>query len=125
MKARIQSRHLSLALLAASFLLLLFTVLGGSAAAPTAEDVVRARAIELVDARGQVRAQLDIEDSGEVVFRLRDSQGTIRVKIGAGEDGSGLLLLDEKTEPGVQMVAKGEGTSFALSDGAAKKVFTP
>lgn len=125
MKARIQSRHLSLALLAASFLLLLFTVLGGSAAAPAAEDVVRARAIELVDARGQVRAQLDIEDSGEVVFRLRDSQGTIRVKIGAGEDGSGLLLLDEKTEPGVQMLAKDDGTSFALSDGAAKKVFTP
>ena len=119
------SRHLSLALLAASFLLLLFTVLGGSAASPTAQDVVRARAIELVDARGQVRAQLDIEDSGEVVFRLRDSKGTIRVKIGAGEDGSGLLLLDEKTEPGVHMLAKDDGTSFALSDGAAKKVFTP
>jgi hypothetical protein len=93
--------------------------------AAEAPDVLRARAIELVDERGQVRAQLEVEDSGEVVFRLRDSEGTIRVKLGAAKDGSGLLLLDEKTEPGVHLLAKDDGTSLTLSDGAGRRVFSP
>jgi hypothetical protein len=41
-----------------------------------------------------------------VVLRLLDRLGTIRVKLGAGEHGSGLLLLDEATEPGVHMIAR-------------------
>jgi hypothetical protein len=68
--------------------------------------VLRAGAIELVDADGQVRAQLQVEPDGEVVFRLRDEAGTIRVKLGAGRYGSGLLLLDETTEPGIQLIAR-------------------
>ncbi|HUP25871.1 MAG TPA: hypothetical protein VNB06_23385 [Thermoanaerobaculia bacterium] len=124
MKTR--SRPLSLGLLAVSLVVLVLAVSRlGLAVAPAAPDVLRARAIELVDVRGQVRAQLDVEESGEVVFRLRDASGTIRVKIGAAEDGSGLLLLDEKTEPGVHLLAKSDGTSFTLSDGGERRVFTP
>lgn len=88
-------------------------------AAPTAASVVRAQAIELVDERGQIRAQLNVESNGEVVFRLRDAKGTIRVKLGASEDGSGLLLLNESTEPGVHILAKRSGTSLGYRSGEA------
>ena len=68
--------------------------------------MLRARTIELVDGRGQVRAQIKVErPSREVVFRLRDQDGQVRVKLGAGRDGSGLLLLNEATEPGIQALA--------------------
>jgi hypothetical protein len=88
--------------------------------------VLRAQMLELVDAEGRVRANLKVEDGGEVVFRLRDAEGTIRVKIGAGKDGSGLVLMDDRTEPAVQLLAKPTGTSMTLSEeGKAKRVITP
>jgi hypothetical protein len=59
-----------------------------------------------VDDRGQVRSRLEVEPTGEVVLRLLDARGTIRVKLGAGEDGSGLLLADEATEPAIHIVAR-------------------
>jgi hypothetical protein len=68
--------------------------------------VLRGRALELVDDRGQVRSRLTVEPSGEVVLRLLDKNGTIRVKLGASEDGSGLVLLDEATEPAIQALAR-------------------
>lgn len=74
-------------------------------------SVIRAQAIELVSDRGQVRSRLNVETDGEVVLRLLDKNGTIRVKLGAGEDGSGLLLLDEATEPGIHMIARRSGTA--------------
>ena len=96
-----------------------------SAAAQTPMDVVRARTIELVDNRGRVRAQLNVESSGEVVFRLRDSAGTIRVKLGASEDGSGLLLANEATEPGVHIIANRRATSVTVQRGQLRQVITP
>jgi hypothetical protein len=87
---------------------------------------VRARALELVDDRGRVRAQLNVESDGETVFRLRDSKGEIRVKLGAGGDGSGLLLLDGSTEPGIHMLAKSSGTTVTLTNsGGQRRVITP
>jgi hypothetical protein len=59
------------------------------AGAQDAEDVLRGRALELVDEHGKIRARLDV-----------DQEGTIRVKLGAGKDGSGLLLANDATEPG-------------------------
>jgi hypothetical protein len=96
------------------------------AAAGKVTDVVRTRMLELVDTSGQVRANLKVEPGGEVVFRLRDAKGTIRVKLGAGDDGSGLLLLDDQTEPGVQMLVKKTGTTVTLAEkGKQKRVITP
>jgi hypothetical protein len=98
-----------------------------------AKGVVRATALELVDEDGQVRSRLNVEDSGEVVFRLLDEHGTIRVKLGAGEEGSGLLLIDETTEPAVHLVARRAATPdrpkttslmLAGSDGQ-QKLITP
>jgi hypothetical protein len=78
---------------------------GAAQAAQPAPEVLRARLIELVDQQGQVRGQLKVEPDGEVVFRLRDARGNIRVKLGASETGSGLLLTDENSDPGVQILA--------------------
>jgi hypothetical protein len=77
-----------------------------SAIAQSDASVLRGRGLELVDASGQVRAQLNVEPDGEAVLRIRDASGTIRVKLGAGAEGSALLLLDETTEPGVQILAR-------------------
>ena len=87
-----------------------------SIAVQTVPSVLRARAIELVDERGKVRAQLNVESNEEVVFRMRDAKGTIRVKLGANEDGSGLVLLDDQTEPTVQIRANRVGPSVKLID---------
>ena len=84
--------------------------------AQTTTPVVRARVLELVDERDAIRARLNVESSGEVVFRLLDQQGTIRVKLGAAEDGAGLLLANDATEPGVHILAKAAGSSLKLAD---------
>jgi hypothetical protein len=87
--------------------------------------VLRGKAIELVDRRGRVRAQLNVSSEGEVIFRLRDENGTIRAKLGADETGSGLLLIDDRTEPGVHILAKRTGTSVTLQRGDQRRVLTP
>jgi len=64
-----------------------------------------------VDDRGQLRARLHADETGEVVLKLLDKNGTIRVKLGATEDGSGLVLADEATEPAIHIIARRKGTS--------------
>ena len=81
-----------------------------SIAQAPAAGTLRGHALEILDQGGRVRARIDVDEGGEVVLRLVDPNGTIRVKLGAGENGSGLLLLDETTEPGVQMIARRRGT---------------
>ena len=79
--------------------------------AQTEPPTLRARVLEIVDDRGQVRSRLNVESDGEVVLRLLDQTGTIRVKLGAGKDGSGLVLLDETTEVGVHVLARRNPTT--------------
>lgn len=87
---------------------------------------VRARSIELVDAKGQTRASLLVETNGETVFRLKDSDGTIRVKLGASKDGSGFVLLDDATNVGVHVLAQSTGTSLTLiNKNGQKKTINP
>jgi len=105
-------QRFTLVFTAINLLLLLLTVAqSGRTMAQTDPLVLRGRALELVDDRGQVRAQLNTESSGEVVLRLTDQHGTIRVKLGADEDGSGLVLLDEATEPAIHLIARRSGTA--------------
>jgi hypothetical protein len=77
-----------------------------------------------VAARGRVRAQLNVQ-RGEVIFRLRDQRGTVRAKFSANTDGSGLLLVDEATEPGIHLLATRTATSVAIQRGMARRVLTP
>lgn len=78
--------------------------------------VVRTRVFELVDENGKVRAQFNVEKSGEVVFRMRDSNGTIRSKLGASENGSGLSMMDDRTEATIQIRANQNGGSMVVID---------
>lgn len=121
-------------LLSVANVVLLGALLAERAAADARQDIplLRGRGLELVDASGRTRAQFNVEPSGEAVFRIRDAEGTIRVKLGAGPTGSALLLLDETTEPGVHMIARRAATdgatttSISLNGGDGKRrVLTP
>jgi hypothetical protein len=97
--------------------------------APTLEAqgapaVLRGQKIELVDAAGQVRASLEVAGDNEAVLRLRDSNGAIRVKLGGATEGSGLILYDDSTEPGVQVVAR-RRTTTARPTATSVKLFGP
>jgi hypothetical protein len=137
--------RLALALTVANLALLMFVLIrllppsanamsqGLAEAQVEAAPVLRGRALELFDEEDRVRARINVEPDGEVILRLLDENGTIRVKLGAGESGSGLLLLDETTEPGVQIIARRTGsvatpttTSMTLqgADGR-RRVITP
>jgi hypothetical protein len=80
----------------------------GTAMSPTAPSlpVVRASAFELIDERGTLRSRLEVKPGGEIVMQLFDQNGVIKVKLGAGADGSGLYLADETTQSGVQIIAR-------------------
>jgi hypothetical protein len=117
-------KRLAVTLTALTLALLLGAALNDRTAdAREMQTVLRAQSIELVDGSGQVRAQLNVS-GGQVVFRLRDARGTIRVKLAASESGSGLLLANERTEPGVQILAE-RTTSVLLQRGAKRRVLRP
>ena len=122
-----KTNRLAVALTVINFVLLIAVFVQSRAiATQTVAQVLRVRAFELVDENGRVRAQLNVESNGEVVFRLRDEKETIRVKIGASEEGSGLLLINNLTEPGVHILADQNGTSLTLTEeGGAKRVVEP
>jgi hypothetical protein len=50
------------------------------------------------------------------MFRMKDAQGTIRVKLGAGSDGSGLVLLDNSTNVGIHALAKSRGSFLTVTN---------
>jgi transposase len=117
-------QRIILVMLSAGFVWLLGVVVLGERPAEGQEAVLRARAIELVDDRGQVRAQLNVEGDG-AVFRLRDQNGTIRTKLGGGVDGSGLLLANQRAEVGAHIVATRRRTALTLRRGGRRKVLKP
>ena len=88
-------------------------------------SVLRAQKIELVDARGVTRARLSTEADGEVVLRLMAANGELRVKLGAANDGSGLLLANSATEPGVHVLAQGRSATLQLKAGESERVLAP
>jgi hypothetical protein len=106
------TQRLALTLTAINLLLLLLTLARSAfTSAQTVTPILRGRAFELVDDRGQVRSRFNVEPNGEVVLRLLDQKGTIRVKLGAAEGGAGLVLLDEATEPAVHIIARQRASS--------------
>jgi hypothetical protein len=67
------------------------------------------------------RVSIKIETDSEAVFRMMYKTGTIRVKIAAGDHGSGLVLLDESTEPAIHALPKKNGGKLILRDINGKK----
>jgi hypothetical protein len=112
------TNRLALALTVINLILLIVVIAQSRMIAnQTIPDVLRVRAFELVDENGRVRAQLNIDETNsEVIFRLRDEKESIRVKLGASEEGSGLLLINDLTEPGVHLLAKQDDTSVTIID---------
>ena len=96
------------------------------AGAQEVAPVLRAQAIELVNAQGLVVAQLYTGDDGGGNLRLRNGEGLVRVKLGATADGSGLLLLDRDVEPAVVLGSGDDGTSLTLAQqGRRNRVIKP
>jgi hypothetical protein len=88
--------------------------------------VLRARALEIVDARGRVRASIAVlpEDpkvlwNGKpypetVLLRLMSPEGRPNVKLGASHVGSGLLIGGESNPTYIQVLAEGGETTLKL-----------
>lgn len=96
-----------------------------SGAGAPAQDVVRARAIELVNERGEMRAQLHIGENGGGELRLRNGAGDIRVKFGATDDGAILLLMDGASNPAVRLASEKPGASLRLGTPGRETVIGP
>ena len=84
-------------------------------------DKITVKEFEMVDENGKMRASIKAESNGEVVFRLKDKRGIIRVKMGASEDGSALVLLDKDTHPGVFVMAKRDTSSITITSKDGKR----
>jgi hypothetical protein len=108
------TQRLLIFLTVVNFVILFFVLFQhhGSEAQSVA-PVLRGSAFEIVDERGKARASIKLEPATTmpdgkkypeaVVFRLMDPSGLIRVKLGADQDGSGIALLNDSQEVGVQM----------------------
>ncbi len=110
-------------------LLVVLFLISSSSKSDGVPTVVKARAFELVDAQGRVRAEIKVlpaepdfkmPDGSKgypetVILRLIDSKGGPNVKLAATEDGSGLVLggdsgyvqvLSRSKNPSVKLHAK-------------------
>ena len=105
--------------------LLIFTVAQTrSAATESVPQVVRARALEIVDERGRVRASLNVlpaktEPNGEayaetVLLRLITERGRPSVKIGASEQAAGISLAGPSNTKQTWMILEAKGTATSL-----------
>jgi hypothetical protein len=87
--------------------------------------ILRGRALEIVDDRGRVRASIAVlpeqiaKADGKVytemvLLRLINSKGRPNVKLGASEQGAGLLIGGESDPTYVQILAEGSSTSLKM-----------
>ncbi len=117
---------LILALVLLNLILLVGLIVPGRVgAAPADAPVLRAQILELVDAKGAVRMNIRTEPDGQVVFRLMDADGTIRVKLGADKTGGGLTLLNGATELGAQLLANPDAKLTLRNSDGGQRVITP
>jgi hypothetical protein len=100
--------------------------------------VLRGRALEIVDARGKVRASIAVlpEDpkaiwNGKpypetVLLRLMSPEGRPNVKLGASHVGAGLLIGGESNPTYVQILAEGgESTLKLINKDGTERVIKP
>jgi hypothetical protein len=100
--------------------------------------VLRGRALEIVDDRGRVRAQLSVlpEDPTHVwngkpypetvLLRLITAEGRPNVKLGASKSGAGLLIGGESDPTYVQVLSEGGDARVKLINrNHVERVITP
>jgi hypothetical protein len=98
--------------------------------AQSGPDILRAKGLEIVDDRGLVRAQIIVQpNNGGVLFRLIDEKQKPLVKLGAGADGSGLMLTGDPAArewSGIQVQAKpGESRVRLLNPDGTERIIKP
>jgi hypothetical protein len=95
--------------------------------------VLRARALEIVDSLGRVRASITIQPPVEVdgkkypesvLLRLIESNGKPMVKLGAAENGGGLTLINPSDE-GVLIHAWNSGSFVKITTKGKERVIQP
>ena len=109
-----------------------------SAASPDVPAVLRARALEIVDAQGRIRASLAVlpEDpkviwNGKpypetVLLRLISAEGRPNVKLGASRMGAALLVGGEANPTYIQVLAEGgKSTLKMINHDGAERLITP
>ena len=124
-----KTSKITISLTILNLLILTSTMFRTSSAAPSeVAPVVRARALEIVDEQGRVRAMIKIFPPDPnvkmpdgttgypetVLLRLINSKGAPTVKIAATEDGSGVSLGGESNPTYIQLLARGTNTSVKL-----------
>src|SRR5438309_11334638 len=118
-------QRLPIVLALVNLALLIFTVAQmRSAAAESVPQVMRARALEIVDERGRVRASLNVlpaktQPDGEtyaetVLLRLITERGRPSVKIGASEQAAGLSLAGPTNTKDTYVILEAKGTASSL-----------
>ena len=118
-------QRLPIVLTLVNLALLIFTLARTrSAAAESVTPVLRARALEIVDERGRIRASLNVlpaktEASGEssaetVLLRLITERGRPSVKIGASEQAAGISLAGPSGTKQTWVIVEAKGTVTSL-----------
>lgn len=101
--------------------------------------VLRGRALEIVDAKGRIRATITVMPADPkfkmpdgstgypetVLLRLITSEGRPNVKIGASEDGSGAGFGGEDDPTYVQILSQGDNTSLKLTEKGRERLIEP
>ena len=100
--------------------------------------VLRGHALEIVDARGKIRASITVipEDSTviwkgkpypeTVLLRLMSPEGRPNVKLGASHMGAGLLIGGESNPTYIQVLAEGgESTLKLINKDGTERVIKP
>ncbi|MGE5811166.1 MAG: hypothetical protein ACM339_06665 [Ignavibacteria bacterium] len=116
-----KSRYFLTVLMIVNLLMFIFLMGGLSSSSADDQKILKIRGLEMIDENGLIRSSLRLEPEGEVILRFFDNKGEIRFKAGASEKGSGLLLINNLTNPGVQIIAKDIGTSLKLIDKNGKE----
>jgi hypothetical protein len=116
-----------------NLLLLAFLLLSrtGPAMASSRSDVLRGRALEIIDDHGRVRASIKLHEAGTfkptgkkipetVMLRLIDSEGRPEVKIGASVEGGGLSLVGRSDSTQLLLLAD-SSSSVRLKDPSGRE----
>ena len=116
-----------------NLLLLAFLLLSrtGPAMASSGSDVLRGRALEIIDDHGRVRASIKLHEAGTfkptgkqipetVMLRLIDSKGRPEVKIGASVEGGAFSLVGRSDSTQLLLLAD-SSSSVRLKDPSGRE----
>ena len=121
-----------------NLLLLAFLLLSriGPAMASSRSDVLRGRALEIIDDHGRVRASIKLHQAGTfkptgrkipetVMLRLIDAEGRPEVKIGASVEGGGLSLVGRSDSTQLLLLADSSSSVRLKNPSGQERVIQP